>query len=253
MLAYKSAKHDEICVLITLEIPQDAITNISRSSVVVKETAKYRTNKAKVLKIEDTNGNLYETADSGFYEKNKILYKVGNMVECTEYDMDIEKVCSKGIHFFLNRTVAEEYKLFGFPANSSPHRIIYYANGRKKTEYTSIKGKIQGLYQEWYPSGQIKSEYPYTDGELNGLVQKWYPSGQKKYECMYIDDKANGLTRQWYPSGQKEYECVYVNDNAHGLYQQWYSSGQIEIMVQFQYGKLKEIVNKGTLCGKSSL
>ena len=57
MRAYKVAEHYDERVIVTLEIPSDAITNIYRESVVVMATAKHRANKAFVVNIKDDEGN----------------------------------------------------------------------------------------------------------------------------------------------------------------------------------------------------
>jgi antitoxin component YwqK of YwqJK toxin-antitoxin module len=193
MLAYKAAKNGETRVLITLEIPDDALTNMNRSSVVIKETAKYRANKANVLKIEDADGNLYETAESGFYEKKKILYKVGETVECPDYDMDAEKVCSKGIHFLLNREVAEQYELHYIPSGV---RILYHENGVKQSECTFVNGLTTGLYQTWYPSGQQEVKCMVIKGVNHGLYQRWLPSGQIEKEILFENGKDKEITNK---------------------------------------------------------
>jgi hypothetical protein len=60
MIGYKIAKNGDRRVIVTLEIPADALTNMGRSTVAVRETATYRVNKVIVLKIEDSEGNCYD-------------------------------------------------------------------------------------------------------------------------------------------------------------------------------------------------
>ena len=81
MIGYKVAKNGEKRVVVTLEIPSDALTNMDRSTVAVKETAKHRASKAKVLKIEDEEGNCYPIAISFNYDKKSLEYKVGELLE----------------------------------------------------------------------------------------------------------------------------------------------------------------------------
>ena len=111
MIGYKAAFNENTRVVITLEIPDDALTNINRTSVVVKEKAKHRANKVKVLKIEDKQGKEYKTAETGFFREKILVYRVGETLEEPTYDTDIEQVCSRGIHFFLDKTVAEQYEI----------------------------------------------------------------------------------------------------------------------------------------------
>ena len=153
MIGYKIAKNGEKCVVVTLEIPSDALTNMDRSTVVVKETAMYRTNKAKVLKIEDEEGNCYPSATSFKYKKKSLEYKVGEVMEEPSYNYNPQEVCAEGIHYFLSRRVAVLYGL------------------------EKIKN---GLFERWYENGQKWMEYSFVDGNLHGLYQTWHANGQKQ-------------------------------------------------------------------------
>ena len=89
MLGYKIAKSFGKRVVITLEIPEDAVTNLKRSNIVNAETAKYRTMKAKVIKIEDSDGKTYNEAVSFNYDKNSITYKLDEELVCHDFDMNL--------------------------------------------------------------------------------------------------------------------------------------------------------------------
>ena len=246
MIGYKIAKHGEKRVVVTLEIPSDALTNMSRSSVEVKETAKYRTNKAKVLKIEDIEGNCYSTATSFNYDKKSLDYKVGELIEEPTYNTDPEEVGAEGIHYFLNRRVAELYGLdkianglFEQWCNNGQKLLEYsyvdgkvhglyqswHTNGQKWVECSYVYGKPHGLYQAWYKNGQKWMEYSFVDGNLHGLYQLWFENGQKEEECAYVDGKIHGLCQEWHANGQKEVECFHENGMKHGLYQEWDEDG----------------------------
>jgi len=186
MIGYKAAKVGKTRVLITLDIPEDAITNVARTSVVVKDTAKYRTNKAKVLKIEDEAGKEYTEAITGFYDLESLTYRLNELVEVPEYDMNLEEVCSTGIHFFRTKRVAELYDRYSIQ-NGLLQR--WHANGEKHEESTFVNGRIEGLYQRWYVNGQKKEECIYVNGQREGLYQTWYANGEKEVECTYVNGK----------------------------------------------------------------
>ena len=112
MLGYKVAKNGETRVVVTLEIPEDAITNINRINVAVKEYAKYRCNKAKVIKIEDENEKEYTSAKSFNYDKKTLEYVLNDIILVDDYDMNLNNVCSTGIHFFLTYRCAKLYGLY---------------------------------------------------------------------------------------------------------------------------------------------
>ena len=115
MIGYKIGQiilgNTQIKVLITLEIPNDAQTNLNRTNIKHKEYAKYRCNKALVISKKDKKENKHENAFSSIYNEKSIEYKVGEKVEEPNYDKDIDIVCGEGIHFFLNKEIAMLYGL----------------------------------------------------------------------------------------------------------------------------------------------
>ena len=60
MLAYTTGTlDDKTKLIITIEIPKDAKTNMARKDIYDKEHATYKTDKLIVKKIEDYCGNEY--------------------------------------------------------------------------------------------------------------------------------------------------------------------------------------------------
>jgi antitoxin component YwqK of YwqJK toxin-antitoxin module len=198
MLGYKIAKNGDKRVIVTLEIPSDALTNMDRPTVIVKDTATYRANKVVVLKIEDAEGNCYETATSSSYIPKSLTYTVGELIEEPTYNMDPENIYAEGIHFFLSRRVAELYRL---------------------------EKVANGLYQTWHDNGHKCEEVPYIDGKIHGLYQSWHENRQKCEETIYVDGKIQGLSKFWYENGRKREETNYIDGEKHGLYQQWDKDG----------------------------
>lgn len=212
MIAYKAANHGDTRVLITLEIPDDATTNLDRKNIAVKETASYRANKVKVLKIEDDNGKNYETAESAFVTGfvEILTYKVGETLVEPNYDPDADKVFTKGIHFFLEKHVAELYKL-PLHATWSGVWMAYYYNGVKKHEVMFKDGKKEGLHTSWHENGIKQSEKNFKNGKEDGQYQKWYENGVKEEQVMYKDGLMNGIYTSWYDFGDKKTEQNYKN------------------------------------------
>ena len=225
-IGYKFARADGVRVIVTLEIPEDAITNINRNNVAVKEYAKHRCNKAKVLKIEDEDGKEYSSARSYCYFKKSLEYILNDTIVVDDYDMDLDEVCASGIHFFLTRRRAE---LFGVGSIQNGLYTSWYDNGNKNEEYTYVNGQRHGLCQAWYEYGQKYEDCTYVNGLLQGLCQKWYDNGKKYLECTYVDGQRNGLYQWWHDNGQKCVESIYLNNQLHGLYQRWgYKGDKIE-------------------------
>jgi antitoxin component YwqK of YwqJK toxin-antitoxin module len=175
-------------VLITLEIPKDALTNIDRKDILNKQTAKYRTNKTIVRKITDIYGTVYHVAYS-LYEK-KLAYKVGELVEEPEFDTNMDTVSTKGIHFFLDKECAELYD----------RQFI-----------------LNGILKNWHDNGQLASECNYVNGDANGISRGWYENGQLRYECKCIYGKLDGISRGWYENGQLRYDCYYLRGKQYGI------------------------------------
>ena len=71
-------------------------------------TMKCRTNKAKVLDIENIKtGEKVNSVCSNF--DNTFIYKVGEIVSVDNFDDDRWNECSAGIHFFVNKERAIDY------------------------------------------------------------------------------------------------------------------------------------------------
>ena len=173
MLAYKVARAGNKRVIITLEIPEDAKTNIKRNGIVNKYKAQHRCSYAKVIKIEDDQDIQYDFATSGFYSKY-LEYKINEITE-SNFDDNLENVYSSGIHFFLEKELA-------------------YNFGREIIR--------NGLVEDWYDNGSKLSEYNCINGKREGLYQSWYKNGQKSYECNFVNN-IKGICHVWDENGKK--------------------------------------------------
>ena len=225
MLGYKSACAYNKLVVITLEIPEDALTNLERKNVAVKESAKFRCNKAKVLKIEDEDGKEYEEAVSHHNGKYiDLIYKLNQTVSVHRFEMRLEEVCASGIHFFLTKRVAE---LYGRDKIQDGLYTKWYDNGSKHEECTYKNGKKNGLYTEWYENGYKIHECTYENDIRQGICTEWYINGQKASECVLENGKKNGSYTQWHPNGMKKKECTYLNDQTIGSSKEWNENGSL--------------------------
>lgn len=238
------AKHGDTRVVVTLEIPSDARTNMDRSSVV-RENVEHRTSKAKVIKIEDAEGTCYATAT---FFRSRGRYTVDEVLEEPGYNSDPDEVSTEGIAYFLNRRVAE---LFGLKeianglfeqwdetgqkcleimyTDGKKHGLSrrWHSNGQILEEVMYVEGRMDGLYQVWHDNGQKMTEGTFVAGVHHGHFQMWYPNGQKSREATLIDGKTNGLHRTWYPNGQKMTEVSFVDGKRHGLCMVWHEDGRI--------------------------
>lgn len=88
-------------VIVKLLVLEDA----KRSSAT---SNKCRCSKAKVLDIQDLDGNSIEGTAFSLYDKN-FTYEVGKVVEVKDFDENRFNECTTGIHFFINREDAVDY------------------------------------------------------------------------------------------------------------------------------------------------
>jgi hypothetical protein len=111
----KSRENGHECLL-TMEKPQSNFAcNESRSGVLNKDLAKFRCNGLLVVSIFDL---VLKIELNSIFHKTKVhssriltVYKVGWIVKPDYFDLNLEYVCTSGIHYFLTRKAAECYSL----------------------------------------------------------------------------------------------------------------------------------------------
>ena len=72
-------------------------------------TLKCRCSEAKVLEIQDMDGNKLELSEIASDRDSTFVYKVGEIVRVDDFDDNRWKGCSAGIHFFVARESAVQY------------------------------------------------------------------------------------------------------------------------------------------------
>jgi antitoxin component YwqK of YwqJK toxin-antitoxin module len=169
-VGYKKALNNH---LVVLEIPLSAQHNMNRHEIKDKKFAKYRCSEAVVKEIVDLNtGKTVNEAYS--FHKFDFKYVKGHKVVPDKFDPNIDKVCSGGIHFFLDRQCAEFYE----------------------------DGKKEGEYKSWYDNGQLYTQGLYKDGKKEGEHKIWHDNGQLYTQGLYKDGKKEGEHKIWYRDGQ---------------------------------------------------
>ena len=89
--------------IVVLEIPEDA----KRLSSTGR---KCRCDKAKVLEIQNIDGTKADIEQVASDYDSSFIYKVGEVVSVPDFCEDRWKECSEGIHFFINRQEAVDYR-----------------------------------------------------------------------------------------------------------------------------------------------
>ena len=106
----KALGPDGLPVLIKLQIPANAkrVNSFER---------KCRCSKAKVLEIRYIGNEMYRNFKNGgppqmaiSHYNRSFKYEIGKIVEPDYFDDDVFKICSSGIHFFMDPREAENYK-----------------------------------------------------------------------------------------------------------------------------------------------
>lgn len=99
-IGWKKCRYDRI---VKLEIPEDA----KRSSASGR---KCRCDKAEVLEITSIDGKEKYTEAASDRDVD-FVYKVGEMVSVDDFCENRWEECAAGIHFFMNRQEAIDYRL----------------------------------------------------------------------------------------------------------------------------------------------
>lgn len=89
-------------LIIELEIPSDAL----RSSAT---TRKCRCSKAKVISITNPDGSPSNVTSIPSSWDGNFIYRIGDIVEVTDFDTNRWNECAPGIHFFITRQEAVNY------------------------------------------------------------------------------------------------------------------------------------------------
>jgi len=243
MNVYKSGITDTgTRVIITLFIPINAKTNLDRLHVVDPTYAKYRSNTARVLSIEDDYGNSHTSAHTAFHNK-KIQYNLNEYIK-SEYDTNINIVCGKGIHFFIDRRMAYNYnrKILDQKWDTSDLYKTYYDNGQLKEKieyiYDQTCGYIKQNIHNWFKNGVRHLVQSYQYNIKNGLFSEWYENGKLKYECNFINGCKDGLERIYYYNGQRKLYVNYSRGVMNGKCNTWHMNGKVEIECNFYQGIL---------------
>lgn len=134
--------------LIVMEKMSNVVTNECRDNIFDANHAKFRANELKVLFIINVNDfsdkpeSIINTFCKYYNDVNKIdtHYKVNEIVTCDSFDMNFNKICSNGIHYFKTIETAFTYDR-PFPHNyndsfdklsQSVHWPHWYDDGQQR-------------------------------------------------------------------------------------------------------------------------
>ena len=148
--------------IIIMELLHDSITNELRDDVVDSNFAKFRTDKVKVISIINLETKESMNRDSSIHDPS-FVYEVGKIIS-TEYDSNINAVCTRGIHYFKTYEAALSW---------------YYT-------YVS-KAITTGIYRKYRENGQKHRETEYVNGYKHGFDIIYNEYGQRYTEFKYVN------------------------------------------------------------------
>lgn len=233
---YKSA----CTFIIELDINSCALTNLHRP-VKDKNYAKYRCNRAHVVRIYDKFTELDVPSIKSDYDSN-FIYIVGQTVEVPLFNEKINEICTSGIHFYLTKEVAYyhnlDYYIFDKEIYNTYLSKSWSDDGQliKKCNYKN--GKFSGSYESYNENGILRLKCNYNDNnELDGLYEEWFNNGTQKIKNNYKNGKFNGTYESYYANGKMQLKRNYVNNQLDGLYEEWYSDGRLCIRILYKNDK----------------
>ena len=168
---YKSADN----YIIELHIDTLVANNLNRI-VIDKNHAKYRCKQACVVKIYNKFTNEEINYVKSDYNPS-VIYKKGKYITIAEYDNDINKICTHGIHFYLTKEAAYFHNIDEKMILDGEYKI-WFDNGLLCKRYNYVNGKKEGLYESFYDNGQILDRCNYINGKKEGLHEIWNNNGQ---------------------------------------------------------------------------
>ena len=200
---------DSIPVLVFIEIPENATTDLNRADIIDSLNATYTTNKFKIIKIIDEKLNEYSLCeiDGEKFEKNN---------EVDENENFYSFYLSKKRAIYLTR----DYNYTGPVLN-------YYDNGQIEYEYTlNEKKRKHGKFTHWNDNTTLFIESNYLDGKLDGEYKK-YEEGKLIKHVKYSNGKiieylnhelAKNKIDKIYNKAIKEFNVKKTNANFDVLY-----------------------------------
>lgn len=178
--------------LVVMKKIPTTITNESRSGVVDKNCAMFKANRLLVVAIINKNKpSLRKKYVLNKFRTMEKLYEVGKIVECNGFYVDIDKVCSYGIHYFKTLEPAYFYTKYVSHGRS----MQWYESGQKRKEENHINGILNGLCTEWNSNGTIRRESFHTqNGKTESIFTKWHDidgNFLRQNTMVYVHDDEN--------------------------------------------------------------
>lgn len=177
-------------------------TNEDRVDIVNPKLAKMRSSKVGVTKIYEVcyneNGERYEVEHDKAVSLYTIHfeYHVGDIIREPNFDFNLDKVCTSGIHYFLTEKAALAFDFDGHPPKNGRH-VTWHDNGVIREIGFYLNGRRHGKYRSWYNNGQSYISCDYDNGEYHGNFKSWYKNGDQMDNVDYNNVKRDGCGRSY--------------------------------------------------------
>ena len=205
--------------IVTLALYPSSKLNDKRPNIIDPVNAKLRTDKAFVLDIEEIGtGKKVESIKNTFFHNKFIEYKIGTKVE-TNYDPELNVVCTDGIHIFKSRKTAELYSNNAwYPADYTGVYCKYHENGAIASRCNMINGKLWYEYYSYDEYGVLNLKGNYFNNQSHGKFYEYFENKLSK-EYTYNNNKLEGPYITYdYKTQQVLTQYNYVNDILDGPY-----------------------------------
>lgn len=217
MKVYKSAGN----YIVTLDLLDDTQHNMNRSDLSNLNHAKFRCDRALVLKIKNKDTKRTKTSIKSDFDP-KLKYYTNKIVEADHYDPNEKTVCSNGIHFYLTKKTAYFHDK---KVNNGKYKM-WYDNGQLNESCTLVNNKIEGKYKKWNIYGQLIEYSTHVNNTLEGKYKLWHTNGQLKEHSTYVNSKYEGTYKEWYTNGTLRKQYTYLDGQKQGTFSEWTSNGK---------------------------
>ena len=132
-------------------------------------------------------------------------------------------------------------------------KFYYTSDGTLKMQGNYLNDEKNGKFIEYDYDGSL-SEYTYVKGLLNGPYTIYYLNGNKKIQGNLKNGEKNGRVTSFSEDGSKEAEITYLNGIGNGPFVFYYSNGKIRMSGNYENdeldGLIREFDEGGNLTGE---
>ncbi len=113
----------------------------------------------------------------------------------------------------------------------------YYSNGNKKIERNYKNGILNGKYISYYNNNMQKEIYNYDMGLINGERKSYWINGAIKQSSFFKSGVLSGESNFYYSSSQLRKKISFdLYGNRDGVWLDYYSNGKIKEKIEYESG-----------------